>query len=440
MVNAKAVSTMSAVPDSPVASAVRQSDALSREDMAEILAVTRALAAPFDLKTMLASVTDAACHVLRAERASIWMHDAAADQLVLEVSSDLQAVRVPVGSGLVGTCARTGEAIIVPDCYADPRFDAAVDRRSGFRTRCALTLPLIDHRGTLVGALQVLNREGGVFEVADLPLAQALAAQCAVALSRVRMTEAAIEAERLHRELEVARTVQMGALPLQLPEVLGYDIHRTFMPADLTGGDTYDVARTEQGVLLVIGDASGHGVAPALMVTQMHAMLRMALRLGADLETAFGHVNDQLAATYLDGRFVTAFIGLLDEREHRLRYLSAGQAPILQYRAATGGCVRYGATSFPMGAMPLSRPVPARDIEFAPGDIVALVTDGVYETANRCGVLLGVEAIERTLRAHARDSAAGLACHVLGQVNAFADGLPQNDDITMVLVKRQALP
>jgi phosphoserine phosphatase len=70
------------------------------------------------------------------------------------------------------------------------------------------------------------------------------------------------------------------------------------------------------------------GIAPALSVTQMHAMLRMAFRLGADLETAFLQVNNQLAATLADDRFITAFIGLLDPATHRMRFHSGGQAPI----------------------------------------------------------------------------------------------------------------
>jgi serine phosphatase RsbU (regulator of sigma subunit) len=96
-------------------------------------------------------------------------------------------------------------------------------------------------------------------------------------------------------------------------------MHCTFLPASINGGDTYDLAQIDQGLLIVLGDASGHGIAPALSVTQMHAMLRMALRLGANLETAFRQVNDPLAATQADGRFVTAFIGQLDTRTHRLR-------------------------------------------------------------------------------------------------------------------------
>jgi sigma-B regulation protein RsbU (phosphoserine phosphatase) len=409
---------------------------LSRHDIETILDVTRALAAPFDLLTMLATVTAAARQVLHAERSSVWLHDAATDELVLEVADDIRHVRVPVGTGLVGACARERAAINVPDCYADPRFDPGVDRRSGYRTRCSLTLPLIGHDGGLVGVMQVLNKEGGVFDAADQTLANALAAQCAVALARVRMTEALLEGEKMRQELELARMVQMSTLPAAMPVVPGYDLCGTFLPAAQTGGDTYDLAGIDQGLLIVLGDATGHGIAPALSVTRMHAMLRMAFRLGADLETAFGEVNDQLESTLPDDRFITAFVGLLDAATHSVRYLSGGQGPILHYRAASGDCVRYRPTGFPLGAMVLPTRRAAAAIDLAPGDLLVLLTDGVFEYFAPDGEAFGEARVEAVLRAHHRESTAELSGHLLDAVRAFARGAPQEDDVTMVLVKR----
>jgi sigma-B regulation protein RsbU (phosphoserine phosphatase) len=412
---------------------------LSQQDLQSILAVTRALAAPFDLASMLAAVTAAACQVLHVERASIWLHDSSSGELVLKVARDIHDIRLPFGVGLVGACARDRAPINVPDCYADSRFDPEVDRRSGFRTRCSLTLPLIDHLGTLVGVMQLLNKEGGVFDPADSLLAEALAAQCAVALNRVRMTEALIEGERLRQELELARAVQMSTLPSEMPKVRGYDMHGTFLPASLTGGDTYDLAPTEQGLLVVLGDATGHGIAPALSVTQMHAMLRIALRLDADLETAFRHVNDQLAATLGEGRFVTAFIGLLDADTHRLRFLSGGQGPILHFQAASARCTTYKATSFPMGAMPLLNARPPVILELAPGDILALLTDGIYEYEDADGAQFGQARVEQILQRYSCESTAALSARLMESVRDFARGTPQQDDITLVLLKRDAM-
>lgn len=404
----------------------------------QVLEVTRRLAAPFDLPSMLAAVTVAARQVLRAERCSVWLHDAAAGELVLEVATDLRHVRVPVGTGLVGVCARDRAIVNVPDCYADPRFDPSTDRASGYRTRCSLTLPLVDHDGGLVGVMQVLNRVDGVFGADDERLAQALAAQCAVALQRARLTEALIESGRMRQELEVARVVQTSSLPSTMPVVAGYDCHGLSRPATMTGGDTFDLARVGGELLVVLADATGHGIGPALSVTQMHAMLRMALRLGTDLETAFLQLNNLLGETMAEDRFITAFIGLLDPLTHRLHYISAGQGPILHVNGASGACSQIRPTCFPLGAMPLGERHPQSTLVLGPGDLLVLLSDGIYEYRSAGGELFGTARVEALLADRRGARMQALAGDLLAAVQAFAQGEPQDDDITIVLLRRES--
>jgi len=291
-----------------------------------------------------------------------------------------------------------------------------------------------------VGVMQVLNKRDGVFEEADERLASVLAAQCAIALQRVRMTEALIEGEKMRQQLEMARVVQMSTLPSTMPSIPGYEVYGTFRPADLTGGDTFDLAVIEQGLLVVLGDATGHGIAPALSVTQMQAMLRMAFRMGADLETAFRQANNQLEAILPDDRFVTAFIGLLDAAGNKLRFHSGGQAPILVYEAATKECRRYKPTSFPLAAMPLKSLRPATVIDMEHGDILVLLSDGIYEYRNAGGEEFGELRVEALIARHHELPANELAAKILGAVQAFAGNAMQEDDMTVVLVKRRGAP
>ncbi len=412
---------------------------LSARDLEPILALAGKLATPFDLITMLREVVDAAKQVLDAERGTVWLYDAKADELVLEVATGIEPIRIPAGTGLVGSCARNRQVINVRDCYADSRFDPGMDMRYGYRTRCMLTLPLIDHKSVLVGVMQVLNKRHGVFEAEDEALATVLAAQCAVALQRVRMTEALIEGEKMRQQLEMARVVQMSTLPATMPSVPGYEVYGTFRPADLTGGDTFDLALLDQGLLVVLGDATGHGIAPALSVTQMQAMLRMAFRMGADLETAFTQVNNQLAGFLADDRFVTAFIGLLDAATHHMRFHSGGQAPILFYDARRGACTRHKPTSFPLAAMPLTALKSAVSVEMRPGDILVLLSDGIYEYRNAGNEEFGERRVEEIVAAHHEKPVAELSAILLEAVQAFAGNAMQEDDMTVVLVKRKAL-
>jgi phosphoserine phosphatase len=411
---------------------------LTARDLEPILAVAAKLATPFDLGTMLREVVNAAKQVLGAERGSVWLYDPETDELVLEIATGIDPVRVASGTGLVGSCARHRNIINVHDCYSDARFDPETDRRSGYRTRCMLTLPLIGHDATLVGVMQVLNKADGTFGNEDEALATVLAAQCAIALQRVRMTEAVIEGEKLRQQLEMARVVQMSSLPRTMPEVAGYDVYGTFKPADLTGGDTFDLSRVGDDLVVVLADATGHGIAPALSVTQMQAMLRMALRLGASLEEAYTQVNDQLAEILPGDRFITAFIGILDPATHRVRFHSGGQGPILHFHAAANESTHHKPTSFPLAAMPITRLRPAVVLDLAPGDILALVSDGIFEYRNAQGEEFGEARVRHLLATHHARPAAEISALLFAAVQDFARKAPQEDDMTVVLVKRAA--
>jgi phosphoserine phosphatase len=238
----------------------------------------------------------------------------------------------------------------------------------------------------------------------------------------------------------MARVVQMSTLPRTMPVLPGYDVYGTFKPADLTGGDTFDLSWVGEKLLVVLGDATGHGIAPALSVTQMQAMLRMALRLGASLEVAFTQVNNQLADVLPGDRFITAFIGLLDPASHRLRFHSGGQGPILHFHAASGESTHHKPTSFPLAAMPIERLRPAVELELAPGDILALISDGIYEYRNREGEEFGEERVRTLLAAHHRRPSAEISALVFAAVEAFAGRAPQEDDMTVVLVRREGHP
>jgi phosphoserine phosphatase RsbU/P len=410
---------------------------LSAADVEALLAVTRALAAPFELHTLLEQVAAEATAMLRAERASVWLYDPARDDLFIEVARDLGALRLPLGQGLAGMCARDRVVINVPDCYADTRFDRSVDTRTGYRSRCCLTLPLVDHRGELVGVMQLLNKHRGGFDAADVALAEALAAQCAVALARVRMTDDLIAGQMLRREMELASAVQRSSLPESMPVVPGYEMHAVFRPASLTGGDIFDLAAVEQGLLILLGDATGHGLAPALTVTRMHAMLRMAFRMGADLETAYRRVNELLVSAQPDAPLVTACIALLEPERHRIRMLSAGQGPILHVDAAGGRCLRHGPNGLPLGAMADAALRPIVELTLQPGDWFVLLSDGVYECPSQGGELFGRQRVEQLLLAGAGDTPAQMAERLLAATKQFRGDSAQDDDITVVLVKRQ---
>ena len=410
---------------------------LEAQALNQILEVTRKLAAPFDLDTMLIEVVNAARSILNAERGTVFLFDADTDELFIKVATGLDPIRIPADKGIVGECALTRKLINVPDCYADDRFNRAIDKQTGYRTRCMLTLPLIGYEDSLIGVLQILNKKDGVFDDQDEYVATALAAQAAVVLHRVKLTAAMIASEKLDREITVARDVQMGTLPKRMPTLEGYEVAGTFTPTDQTGGDLYDfIPVTDDQLFVLMGDATGHGIGPALSATQVRAMLRVALRLGAGLVDAFRHINDQLVEDLPDDRFVTAFFGLLDSSVHELQFHSGGQGPILHFHAQTGEYEWCEPSTFPLGYMNqvnLGDPVVAR---LEPGDIFGVISDGIYEYENESGVQFGQSGVMRIIENYAGDSMDGLVQEIMRAAYDHGGAVPQADDITIVLIRR----
>ena len=405
----------------------------------QILEVTRKLAAPFDLDTMLAEVVDATREILDADRGTVFLYDSNNDELVVRVGTELEHIRIPADKGIVGESAQTRKLINVPDCYADERFNRDIDRQTGYRSRCMLTIPLIGYEESLIGVLQILNKNNGVFDKKDEFVAQALAAQAAVVLHRAKITEQIIANERLDREITVARDVQMGTLPKEMPEIPGYDFGGAFSPTDQTGGDLYDFVPLDgERLFLLMGDATGHGIGPALSATQVRAMLRVAIRLNSSLDDAFIHINDQLCEDLPDDRFVTGFFGLLDGHDNTVRFHSGGQGPIMHFHAAQKEYNWHPATTFPLGYMPQTRLADPIVATLEPGDVLGLISDGIYEYENGNGMQFGQQGVINVIDNHPDASAQELVDLIMRAARAHGGTAPQADDITIVLAKRLA--
>lgn len=256
--------------------------------------------------------------------------------------------------------------------------------------------------------------------------------------------------QRIEHALEVARAVQFATFPQRMPQIPGYALFGSSLPAEDTGGDTYDVvglrhsvgedrdalthSEAEEAVLL-LADATGHGIGPALSVTQVRAMLRMALRLEADLVGVVREMNEQLCADLPRGRFVSAWIGYLDPRTHTLTAFSAGQAPILHYEAASDRFDTFGADAPPLGLMPIDV-VPKDPVRLAPGDLYVVLSDGFHESRNADDEEFGLARVEALLRSEAGSEPEAIIAALHAAVDAWTGGVAPDDDRTAVVVKR----
>jgi sigma-B regulation protein RsbU (phosphoserine phosphatase) len=420
-----------------------------------VLGVLEKLNASNDLREVLGLIVDSMRDCLRAERASVFQFDPASNELFMTQGHGGIEIRFPISKGIAGEAARTRSIINVKDAWEDSRFNPEFDKKTGFRTKGLLTIPLISSEGALQGVAQVLNKDpklGVHFDQGDEVIAKALASQAAIALRRATLIEAEMRKKRLEGDLAVARKIQQSSWPKEIPRIEGYSIAAASLPAEETGGDTYDLIdlgtlavqpgdeghgrEMQSGLVLLMGDATGHGIGPALSVAQARAMVRMGCRLGVGIARMVEHMNAQLCEDLPLGRFITAFVGYLDPSKHTITYSAPGQAPLLVIRA-DGSYEERSANGMPMGIDPETPPERVAPFELGVGDVFALLSDGYIEAQAPDNEQFGLERTLAAVRRGMSRSAEDILSCIDMDVREFVRGRPFGDDQTAVIIKRE---
>ena len=414
-----------------------RSDNAERDDLQKVLDISRSMAATVDLDELLGLIIERSMELLDAERASLFLYDAATDELVSRIAAGADEIRFPAGAGIAGAAARGGEVVNVPDAYADERFNPEIDRRTGFRTRSILSVPLRDYEGSLVGVLQVLNKRGGSFGDYDVSLAETLAAQAGVVIQRAQLIAHYLRKQEMERAMQIARDIQQGHLPDGPPAIDGFDVAGFSEPADETGGDTYDfMSLPDERWMILVADASGHGIGPALVIAETRAMLRAVTLHGVDVAGVLATANALLAADLDGGRFVTCFLGLLDGAAATLTYASAGHGPMLLYSRASETFDRVGATDLPLGVLEDTDFQGTAARHFDPGDFAVITTDGFFEAMSPAGEEFGVDRMVELLTRDRDLGAAEMIDNLHAAVHDFIQGTAHEDDLTAVIIRK----
>jgi sigma-B regulation protein RsbU (phosphoserine phosphatase) len=234
-------------------------------------------------------------------------------------------------------------------------------------------------------------------------------------------------------ELEVARELQRALLPHEAPVVQGYDFAFSYRTANTIGGDYYEFLSLADGrLVLVVGDASGHGIAAGLLMAIANSALKVGFDSGSDPVAAAESVNHALCRTGGTREFMTLFCGVLDPSNGRFRFICAGH-PYPYLRRAGGEICELGAGSLPLG-MRLEINLEADETVIEPGDTLLLYTDGIVETLAPGGEAFGFE----RLRAALAPGGSSRAVHdrVLAALDSFRAHEPVHDDCSLVVVNR----
>lgn len=260
-----------------------------------------------------------------------------------------------------------------------------------------------------------------------------------------RMRDSLQKLFRLEGDLRLARQIQQDTWPDRLPALRGFELVGLSEPADETGGDCYDVVGLRDGALsqeradravLLLADATGHGIGPALSAVQARAMLRIAARNRTPLAEIVRQMNEQLCDDLEAARFVTAWFGEVDATNGTLTSFSAGQGPLLRYEAAADRWTELGSNMPPLGVLRGFEVVVPAPFALAPGDLFVVLSDGFFEAAAPDGELFGSARVTQLLGAHRRETLPAMLEALRTAVESFTAGAPAADDRTALIVKR----
>jgi PAS domain S-box-containing protein len=235
-------------------------------------------------------------------------------------------------------------------------------------------------------------------------------------------------------QLELARTVQQRFNPAP-PRVPGFDIAAVSYPSDETGGDYFDFIDAPNGVLYVaVGDVSGHGFDAALIMALTRAYMRSFATLGMDAGELLGRVNRAIVSDLEANRFVTMLIVRIDVEAGIVTYASAGHIPGVLLDGLEGIDGTLDSTGMPLGLF-ADATFATRQCRFRPDQIFVLSTDGATETFDAHGVEFGSNGVLGYVRSHTNDTAQDIAQGVYEAARSFGGSVPQQDDITAVIIK-----
>ncbi|MGD9045709.1 MAG: SpoIIE family protein phosphatase [Desulfobacterales bacterium] len=248
------------------------------------------------------------------------------------------------------------------------------------------------------------------------------------------------EHQRVRQALSLAMEVQQNLLPKANPKIDGLDIAGKSIYCDETGGDYYDfleVGNPRDGKIgVVVGDVSDHGIPSALLMATARALIRQRCSAFGQIDQVVSDVNRQLAKDVEDsGRFMTLFYAEIERSNKSLRWVNAGHEPAMIYDPDTDSFSDLnGGNNMALGVFEDTEFKEAQK-EIAPGQIITIATDGIWEARNPKGEMFSKDRIRKIIRRNAAKTADDIQNAILDSLKRFQKDVKLEDDMTLVVIK-----
>jgi sigma-B regulation protein RsbU (phosphoserine phosphatase) len=406
------------------------------EELSILNDLARAIGASVNTQEIIETITRKSLRALHAEQSVVTMiQQDSSDMtktLVRENLSSTEQEKFHLHQSMLGWMMLNKKPLMINDPRHDERFRGV---QWDDTVRSLLCVPLVI-KSALKGVITVYNKkEGKPFTEEDQRLLVIIAAQSAQVIENARLYEQEKSLLAMQEQIRLAAQIQQELLPKKIPELPGYEIYATSISAQQVGGDYYDfISINDHRLAVCIGDVTGKGLPAALLMANVQATLRGQAISSQSPSECLSRSNHLLFLSTSSEKFCTLFYGILDVQHHEFHFCNAGHDhPFL---CSDSGVVKRLSTGGLMLGIFDNVPFEQEIVQIQQGDVIFAYSDGITEAVNVAQEQFSETRVAEILQQYHNESANVIAERMIDAVRTHANGYPQSDDLTMLIVKR----
>ncbi|HED11709.1 MAG TPA: GAF domain-containing protein [Caldithrix abyssi] len=411
------------------------------KEVASLHQLGRVIAAEFDLGKLVKIITEMTKDVIESKYTWIEVYDDQTGHLSVAatINIDKKELRSMDNHALHQIGIQVIESKKRFSINSIPKNGPYADIRSWKKDiACIAAAPLLGANDQVLGILYATKSVEFGFDPDDLNMLEAYANQAAIALENVKLIKNSLEQERLERELQIAREVQMRLLPQKLPDV-PLKLETLTITAYEVGGDYYDFYQNHEDHLgIVIGDVSGKGTSAAFYMAETKGIIQSLTREQRNPVEILEATNLILRDSLERKSFITLLVADINYKKRQLSFARAGHCPVAYYssRRKSVEFLQPGGIAVGLDKGPVfSKTLELKKINFEKDDVLAFFTDGLSEAMNKSGEEFGEERLGQILTEHAHEEVDVIKDKVINAILGFLQGQNLHDDLTLIIVK-----
>jgi sigma-B regulation protein RsbU (phosphoserine phosphatase) len=411
---------------------------LAVKELSVLNDIATAVSTTHDLQQVIELIVRECVKHLNVEQGAIMLLDQSDTDdkfhtIIREVDTESDVVPYHFGVQLSGWMVKNQKPLLINDIASDNRFKNLSDDE--FPINSILSAPL-KTKGKLIGVLNVFNKMGiEGFTAEDQRMLSIIATQSAQVVENARLYDEEQALKQIEEELKFATEIQLNLLPKANPQIEGYDIAGKSIPAKEVGGDYYDFIKIDDNSLVIcLGDVSGKGMPAAMLMSNLQATLRGQALFTTSAGECMSRANKLIYRSTDQQKFATLFYGILNSNSDSFHFSNAGHDPPFLIsegkeiqRLTKGGTVLgfLDDYSFEEDSITLDQ-----------DNVIVIFSDGITEALNEKDEEFGEERLLEVVNSNLNESALKIIDQVFESVKSYVNGMPQSDDITIVVIKK----